>query len=306
MGFFSGKGVHIGWDEESYPQYQDLIALPFFTVSFLLLRLILDRFIFEKLATRLIFGKDHAKLKTSLRRKKITKFKECAWKTFYGISAEFLAILVTYNEPWFSNTRYFWIGPGDQVWPDQKMKFKLKLLYMYSGGFYIYAIVALLFWDTKRSDFWASMIHHVASVLLIAVSYIFRFGRVGSVVLALHEASDVFLETAKMSKYSGYDRLANTLFPIFALSWLIFRLILFPFWVLRSTSYEILYILDGINNTEGTVLYYFFNSLLFCLLALHWYWGKLALKMAVEQIKSKGQVSDDVRSDSEGEEEHQD
>ncbi|KAL3529363.1 hypothetical protein ACH5RR_008685 [Cinchona calisaya] len=302
MDFLSGD---IGWDQETYPQNQDLIALLFFCIFFILLRLILDRFIFEKLATHFIYVKDHPKLKT-LRRKKIDKFKESAWKTVYGVSAEILAIYVTYNEPWFNNTRYFWIGPGDQVWPEQKMKFKLKLLYMYCGGFYFYAIFALLFWDTKRSDSVASMVHHIATILLISVSYIFRFGRVGSVVLALHEASDVFLETAKMSKYSGFNRLADILFPLFALSWLIFRLILFPFWVLRSTSYEVLYIMDNDTSILESKLYYFFNSLLFCLLALHLYWGRLMFKMVIAQIKANGQVSDDVRSDSEGEEKHHD
>ena len=59
---------------------------------------------------------------TEERRKKIRKFKESAWKCIYYLSAEILALSVTYNEPWFNNTRCFWVGPGDQVWPDQKIK----------------------------------------------------------------------------------------------------------------------------------------------------------------------------------------
>lgn len=56
------------------------------------------------------------------RRRKINKFKESAWKCVYFLSGELLALSVTYNEPWFTSTRYFWVGPGDQVWPDQKIK----------------------------------------------------------------------------------------------------------------------------------------------------------------------------------------
>jgi ceramide synthetase len=111
---------------------------------------------------------------------------------------------VTYNEPWFTTTRNFWVGPGDQIWPDQKVKyvrhlllfegisslvtfyylfilsvfslrFKLKAVYMYVAGFYTYSIFALLFWETRRSDFGISMTHHVATVCLIALSYIFRY-----------------------------------------------------------------------------------------------------------------------------------
>ena len=55
-------------------------------------------------------------------RKKINKFKESAWNFVYFLSGEVLSLSVTYNEPWFKNTRYFWVGPGDQIWPDQKIK----------------------------------------------------------------------------------------------------------------------------------------------------------------------------------------
>lgn len=72
---------------------------------------------------RLIFGKGHKiSEETYEKKKKVKKFKESAWKSVYYLSGELLALLVTYNEPWFTNTSYFWIGPGEHVWPDLKMK----------------------------------------------------------------------------------------------------------------------------------------------------------------------------------------
>lgn len=78
----------------------------------------------QKVARQLIFGSGHQMLDIEVddRRKKIQKFKESAWKCVYYLSAEILALCVTYDEPWFTNTKYFWVGPGTQVWPDQKMK----------------------------------------------------------------------------------------------------------------------------------------------------------------------------------------
>jgi ceramide synthetase len=77
----------------------------------------------QVLARRLIFGKGYEKLdETNESIKRITKFKESAWKFFYFLSAELLSLSVTYNEPWFTNTRSFWVGPGEQLWPNQKMK----------------------------------------------------------------------------------------------------------------------------------------------------------------------------------------
>lgn len=45
---------------------------------------------------------------------------------------------------------------------------------MYAGGFYTYSIFALIFWETRRSDFGVSMSHHVATAILIVLSYNIR------------------------------------------------------------------------------------------------------------------------------------
>ncbi|KAJ8768448.1 hypothetical protein K2173_021601 [Erythroxylum novogranatense] len=297
------------WEDESYPAYGDYFVLPFFALFFPSVRFFLDRFVFEKVARRLIFGKEHQALdfQTEERMKKIRKFKESAWKCIYYLSAEVLALCVTYHEPWFTNTKNFWVGPGNQVWPDQKMKLKLKGLYMYAAGFYTYSIFALIFWETRRSDFGVSMGHHVATVILIILSYILRFGRIGSVVLALHDVSDIFLEVGKMSKYSGAEGLASFAFILFVLSWILLRLVYYPFWVLWSTSYEVILTLDKEKHpVDGPICYYIFNTLLYCLLVLHIYWWVLIYRMLIKQIQARGQLSDDVRSDSEGEDEHED
>ncbi|KAF5179926.1 Lag1 longevity assurance-like protein [Thalictrum thalictroides] len=296
----------INWHHESYPRYQDFLILPLFVLLFPSIRFILDRFVLEKIA-RQVMLKDMQKDVGTEQRKKLNKFKESAWKCIYYLSAELLALSVTYDEPWFTDTSCFWVGPGDQIWPDQKIKLKLKGLYMYCAGFYTYSIFALVFWETRRSDFGVSMSHHIATVVLIVLSYIFRFARVGSVVLALHDASDVFLEVGKMSKYSGWERLASSSFVLFALSWVILRLIYYPFWILWSTSYEVLLTLDTKKHqVEGPIYYYIFNTLLICLLVLHLYWWVLIYRMLVKQVQARGQLSEDVRSDSEDENDHND
>lgn len=299
----------IDWEWESYPAYEDFAVLPVLLLFFPAVRFLLDRLVFEKFATRHVLRNKCEKVDfdTEEGRKKIKKFKESAWKCLYFLSGELLSLYVTYNEPWFRDTRYFWEGPGDQVWPDQKIKLKLKASYMYAAGFYTYSIFALLFWETKRSDFGVSMSHHVATVVLILLSYIFRFARAGSVVLSIHDASDIFLEIGKMSKYSGYEQLAGLSFFVFAVSWVVLRLIYYPFWILRSTSYEVVLTLDKEKHKfEGPIYYYVFNTLLFSLLVLHIYWWVLIYRMLVKQVQLRGHITDDVRSDSEGEDEHRD
>ncbi|CAL0318149.1 unnamed protein product [Lupinus luteus] len=308
MAWFQQQLSSVDWEQESYPTFHDFSVVPFFALFFPTIRFILDTFLFEKVGRRLIFGNGHDMLdfQTDENRKKIRKFKESAWKCVYFLSAEFFALSVTYDEPWFTNTRYFWVGPGSQTWPDQKIKLKLKGLYMYAAGFYSYSILALIFWETRRSDFVVSMCHHVASIILIVLSYIFRFVRVGSIVLALHDATDVFLETGKMSIYSGAEKIASIAFIGFVLSWTILRLIYYPFWVLRSTSYEVVFAFHNEKyRVHGPIYYYVFNTLLFSLLVLNIYWWVLMLRMLVKQVQSKGKVSEDIRSDSEDEHEHE-
>ncbi|XLT12874.1 hypothetical protein HN51_058564 [Arachis hypogaea] len=135
----------------------------------------------QKLGRRLIFGKGHKQLdfQNDKRRKKIRKFKESAWKCVYFLSAEVLALFVAYDEPWFTNTRNFWVGPGsqsgDRVVSSKHFRLKLKALYMYAAGLYSYSFFALIFWETRRSDFGVSMGHHVATFILIVLSYIVSY-----------------------------------------------------------------------------------------------------------------------------------
>lgn len=300
----------LDWEAESYPQMQDFMLVPFFAMLFPSIRFLLDRLIFEPLGRFFVCSSAEGSLSKKLSDtekealvKTLVKFKESAWKCVYYLSAEIFSLTITYNEPWFTNTKYFWVGPGDQTWPDQKSKLKLKILYAFAAGFYTYSIFALVFWETRRKDFGVSMSHHVATVALIVFSYQARFARIGSVVLALHDASDVFLEVAKLSKYSGSEIIPSIAFLLFALSWVILRLLFFPLWVIYSTSYEVLSLVDQSKYGNGPLLYYLFNTLLISLLVLHIYWWILIYRMILRQIQARGNIEKDVRSDSEDEKE---
>ncbi|GLJ30151.1 hypothetical protein SUGI_0596440 [Cryptomeria japonica] len=298
----------INWELEAYPDMSDLALVPFIAVMFLIVRFLLDRLLLERIGKLLLLGssKGLSKHEQKERKKRHEKFKESVWKFLYFLSAALFELAVLYKESWFTNTRNFWVGPGDQVWPDQKVKTKLKALYVYAAGFYIYSFFAAIFWETRRSDFVLTIQHHVATVVLIILSYVLRFARVGCVVLAIHDASDVVMELSKSLKYIGYDLLPSITFIIFVISWLVLRIIYFSIWVIWSTSYEVLLILDKRKHRNEPIYYYVFNTLLICLFILNIYWWLLMYRMLVKQIKSQGKVGEDVRSDSEGDDEKED
>ncbi|XP_024361685.1 ASC1-like protein 3 [Physcomitrium patens] len=284
------------WETERPPSVQDYYLVCYFALAFPVARFLLDCFLYQKLARWCIFPHGVKGLKNGAREageKKIPKFTESAWKLTYYLATEVFVIFITYKEAWFGNTSAFWHG-----WPYQTVKFQLTLFYTFQCGFYIYSVAALLFWETRRKDFDVMMTHHIVTIGLIAYSYITGSFRAGSIVLALHDVSDVFMEAAKLCKYSGSEVGASVSFGLFVLSWVLLRLIYFPFWIIWSTSYEVINYVD-LSQFYVSFQYYVFNMLLITLLVIHCYWWVLILRMVIKQLRNSGKVGEDVRSDSE-------
>ncbi|XP_075494105.1 ceramide synthase LOH2-like [Primulina tabacum] len=280
------------WTHDGVPGVSHFVVAVCFGFVFVAARLILDRFIFRRLAILLLSRGTALKINRETK-KKIAKCSESMWKFTYYATVEFCVLISTYHEPWFTDIKEYFRG-----WPDQELKLPIKLIYMAQCGFYLYSIVALLIWETRRKDFAVMMSHHVVTVILISYSYITRFFRSGVVVLALHDASDVFMEAAKVFKYSEREFGASLCFGLFALTWLMLRLVYFPFWVIRASSYHLVEFLD-VSKTYNMVSYYIFNTMLLTLLVFHIYWWILICSMITRQLKNRGKVGEDIRSDSE-------
>uniref|UniRef100_A0A2P2P2L5 TLC domain-containing protein n=1 Tax=Rhizophora mucronata TaxID=61149 RepID=A0A2P2P2L5_RHIMU len=78
------------------------------------------------------------------------------------------------------------------------------------------------------------------------------------------------------------------------------RLIFFPFWIIKSTSVELQEVLD-VSKVYDRSLFYVFNTMLLMLLVFHIYWWFLICSMILRQLRNRGRVGEDVRSDSEDE-----
>ncbi|KAK8557535.1 hypothetical protein V6N12_009766 [Hibiscus sabdariffa] len=261
-----------------------LVAL-YFALCFPLARFLLDRFIFRRLSFWLLSnGCAPSRMNIEATQAIIAKCSESMWKLTYFATAETWVLKITYNEPWFRDVKGYF-----RDWPNQELKISLSLLYMCQCGFYIYSIVALLTWETRRKDFAVMMSHHVITATLIGCSYVTSFFRIGSVVLALHDASDVFLEAAKIFKYSRRERCASVCFGLFSISWLLLRLILFPFWVIKSSSYDVMEFLHP-SDLYPKFLYYFLNTMLLMLLVFHVYWWVLICSMIMRQWHNRGKI----------------
>ncbi|XP_054836265.1 ceramide synthase 4-like [Eublepharis macularius] len=160
----------------------------------------------------------------------------------------------------------------------------------WKSTFYVTSCIMCLI--VLHDDFKELIIHHAATIFLIIYSYCANYLRIGTLVMIIHDASDCFLELAKVFSYLKWRWTCDTLFVVFAISFLFTRLVLFPFKVLYNTYY---YFMELYQPFFG---YYFMNALLMVLYLVQLFWCYLVIQK-VYKVLAHGTIEKDTRSDSE-------
>ncbi|XP_015279981.1 PREDICTED: ceramide synthase 2 [Gekko japonicus] len=213
----------------------------------------------------------------------LKKFREASWRFTFYLLAFIAGMSVIADKPWFYDLERVWDGyPIQTLLPSQYWYYVIELSFYWSLLFSVAS-------DVKRKDFTEQIIHHVATLILITFSWYTNYIRAGTLVMALHDASDYLLESAKMFNYAGWKNTCNYLFIVFSVVFIISRLIIFPFWILHCTVIYPLYMYPPFFG------YYFFNSMMITLQCLHIFWAYYILRMAHKFIT--GNVVKDERSD---------
>ena len=88
----------------------------------------------------------------------------------------------------------------------------MKTYYSAGFGLYLFGCVSI-FWEVEQSvlDIGIMLVHHATTLFLIALSYMYSFHRIGSVILLLHDIADPLMELAKLNLYAGRNSVSNTL-----------------------------------------------------------------------------------------------
>ncbi len=98
-------------------------------------------------------------------------------------------------------TRQPWYDDVDLVWAEfasQTLDTEFKLYYLIQIGFHSMSLI-FHFVEQRRTDYYAMLIHHVATVILVFVSYSLNYTRIGALVFLVHDFSDVFGCALKLS-----------------------------------------------------------------------------------------------------------
>ena len=91
------------------------------------------------------------------------------------------------------------------------------------------AIFMLLETRKDYADFWMTVVHHIVTISLISMGYSHFNFNYSVVVAHMHDISDIFLEFSKTVHYSGKKTLPKYTFLIFAISFVIPRCFVYPF-----------------------------------------------------------------------------
>jgi len=115
----------------------------------------------------------------------------------------------------------------------------------------------------------------------------------GTLVLLIHDFADIPLEGAKMMTYVKKQRMADGIFVVFTVCWVVSRIGLLPYRILYFSLHK------ALSVVPMFAAYYIFNGLLCALQALHIVWTWFIVRIAIHAVKNNG--IKDLRSDDESE-----
>jgi len=275
-----------------------------FIVSLLLIsiaRLCLAGVYRSSLASRLpksLFGRILApKFLTDDKKRKLH---ENVYYTIWHTLSFIIVLLAVSPEPWFRQM----IASRDSGWSlygwPHAFTHQETSLYMFELAFWVSCLLFMAV-ETVRKDFKEMLLHHIATIALISISYKYGFIRIGYVVLLVHDVGDIFLYSAKSFNYLKFERTTNILFGAFVVVFFVSRLVLFTF-VLRSAWLGVLNYYPEMNRTvdKSAVI---LPLLLAVLQILHYMWFGLILRMIYRMVFMEKNSQKDSRSDDESDSE---
>mmetsp|Transcript_18734 Transcript_18734/g.40586 ORF Transcript_18734/g.40586 Transcript_18734/m.40586 type:complete len:489 (+) Transcript_18734:114-1580(+) len=135
---------------------------------------------------------------------------------------------------------------------------------------------------TVRGDFREMMAHHLVTNGLIFLSSYYRLTRSGSMIFLLHDLSDVPIDMSKLANFVKWKVTTIVCFVGMVLMWIITRLGIFPFVILRgivTECYEYFVLKGPMDPALHDAYYLLFYFGLGALLLLHVTWFLILLRI---------------------------
>lgn len=236
---------------------------------------------------------------------------ENLWFTIFYPMVTLWGFFISVSQPFFRSTDLIYF---DLPQHDLSFNFGWKMYYLAECGFYIQALFSLIFIDQRMKDFLEYLIHHISTLIALFLSYTCGYPRLATIVLLLHDVTDIFLYSSKFSIEIGNRPVASVLFAGFILCYTFLRLMYFPYLiyheifnknvlVMPGNQYFYKYIAESAGGLDldkyGLCVFHHCISTWriiivcsICLLGLHVFWYRLALKVLARSFGKDPKVYD--------------
>uniref|UniRef100_A0A7S1BSX1 TLC domain-containing protein n=1 Tax=Corethron hystrix TaxID=216773 RepID=A0A7S1BSX1_9STRA len=192
---------------------------------------------------RILAEKSHGKEWVAKNPEKIQKFGEYSYRLAYHTFVSLYAVVAFRDMPWFHDTREMWtnyfthpVTVGltwytllqcsyniQQLVKIGLMSFERRRAWPYVGRS-----------PLRRGDFREMFLHHVVTNALVLSSSYFRITRSGTMVMILHDLSDIPVDLSKLANFLKWKRATAACFAVMLGFWIFFRLYYFPAQIIWS------------------------------------------------------------------------
>ena len=157
---------------------------------------------------------------------------------------------------------------------------------MIQMGWYAHCTFAHTTLDIKKGDFWPMLVHHLAALVLLYLSYTTGYFRTGVSTVFCLDVCDIFLHFAKITRLVDNVRpipmpILVVIFSCLVGSWIIFRIVLFPAKCIYASSFQGMHYGGWINCDN----WFAFNLFLGVIYLLQVYWFYLILSACYKFVR---------------------
>ncbi|KAI1410309.1 longevity assurance proteins LAG1/LAC1 [Hypoxylon sp. FL1857] len=260
-------------------------------------------------------------------KKDVTRFSEQGWMLMYNAVFWSLGMYIYSKSPYFLSMEGLWTD-----WPQRELDGLVKGYILAQWSYWIQQLLVVNI-EARRKDYWEMIVHHFATISLIASAYAYHQTRVANLILVLMDIIELIFPLAKCLKYIGFTTICDVIFGVFMVTWFLTRHVFYLMvcWSVYFDTPRLMptacykgdaddlrgplpvpggwsYLLEPFRDPTGTVCmddgirqgFLLFLLLLEVVMAM---WFVLIIRVAVRVLKGDG--ADDVRSDEEGEDEEQ-
>ena len=142
----------------------------------------------------------------------------------YFVCITLVGFKVMHNEPWFPAA----LGGKGEILKSvntfsQPPSSALKYYFLVQLGYHLHSLLFMVFLSPIRSDFIEMLLHHVATIILIAGSFLTNYMAYGAIVVFTHDIGDVTGCTFIVDNDKNVQATVTNSFDVFAVLFLLIR-----------------------------------------------------------------------------------